>query len=207
MRGEAERIAGWLVTTRMTRLLALAAALLVLGSSSVSAQRRGRWREPRRPPPISIDALQQVTAACQSAFEGYDNEQACMATVHQSGTRFAVGPIVAACESAFDGDDNELACVALSVGAWQEPSAAIAACESAFDGDDNELRCVGTLAGSWLSASAVLACEGAFDGDDNEQRCLEMLVGTRYEPAELVRYCESSFDGDDNELACLAQYR
>lgn len=190
----------------MMRFLAVASLLLV-GVTTASAD-RGRSRRPQhRPPPVDLGALRVLTTACQNAFEGPTNEQACLATVSQSRARFDVQASITACENAFDGDANELACLAIAVHAWQEPSPAITACENAFEGDASELTCLRTVTSSWLTPAAVTACENGFDGDANEQACLDTLVGTRYEPFELVRYCEDAYDGDANELACLLQFR
>jgi hypothetical protein len=158
-------------------------------------------------PLVDFAALRQITSACQDAFEGQANEQACIATVTRGSQRFDASASIRACEDAYEGDANELACLAAAVDAWQDPVPVIRACEDAFEGDANELACTQTVAQSWLAVGAVPACEAAFDGDANEQSCLATLVGTRYDVAQLVSYCEDSYDGDANELWCLGQFR
>lgn len=175
--------------------------------ATTAAADHGWQRRPPRPRPLDLGHLRAVTAACQDAFEGAANEQACIATVTRGRTRFDIPTTIRACEAAFDGDANELACLGIAVRAWRDPAPLIAACEGAFDGDANELACTRTVTRSWLAPAAVTACESAFDGDANEQACLDALVGTRYEPSELVAFCEENQTGDADELACLGRYR
>ncbi|HTL37775.1 MAG TPA: hypothetical protein VL326_31805 [Kofleriaceae bacterium] len=198
----------------MTRTRSLISLLLVAAAFTPAAADRGRhgggrrWHSQPQPAPlVDFAALRQITSACQDAFEGQANEQACVATVTRGSQRFDASASIRACEDAYEGDANELACLAVAVDAWQDPVPVIRACEDAFEGDANELACTQTVAQSWLAVGAVPACEAAFDGDANEQSCLATLVGTRYDVAQLVSYCEDSYDGDANELWCLGQFR
>lgn len=202
-------MSGRVRTSMMRSLVSFALIAASLGSASADrGGRRHRWQpQPQPAPLINLDALRQITASCQDAFEGAANEQACVSTVTRGSQRFDASAAIRGCEDAFDGDVNELACLAIAVDAWQDPVPAIRACEDAFDGDANELTCTRTVAQSWLPVAAVPACEAAFDGDANEQTCLNTLVGTRYDVAQLVSYCEDSYDGDANELWCLGQFR
>jgi hypothetical protein len=184
----------------------LLASLGLLVATTALAD-RGHGRSRHRPRPIDLGHLQTITNACESAFDGDANEQACVQTVMSARGRFDAPSAITACESAFDGDANELACLGIAVHSWQAPAPLVTSCESAFDGDANELTCLRTMTQSWLTATAVTACESAFDGDANEQACLGALVGTRYDAAQLVSYCEQNNDGDANELACLGQFR
>jgi hypothetical protein len=190
----------------LVSLLLIAASLGSASADRGGRRHRGGW-QPQPAPLVDLNALRQLTASCQDAFEGAANEQACVATVTRGSQRFDASTAIRGCEDAYEGDANELACLAVAVDAWQDPVPAIRACEDAFEGDANELACTRTVAQSWLPVTAVSACEAAFDGDPNEQACLDALVGTRYDVAQLVSYCEDSYDGDANELWCLGQFR
>lgn len=186
----------------MTRFVVLP---ILLVSSVAAAWPRGGGNRPR-PEPVSMDRLRTLTAACESAMEGPDNEHRCLDTVAASRNP-TIEASIAACESAMEGDESELGCIQLAASSRFDINGAIGACESAMEGDPNELACVRTVSGFGLSLAAVNACEVAMEGDDNELRCLGAVAGSRYDAGELVRYCDDSESGDDAELACIARWR
>jgi hypothetical protein len=164
----------------MMRSLAVASVLL-LGvstfSTTASADRgRGRWGRPdHRPPPVDLGALRLVTTACQNAFEGPTNEQACIATVTRSHARLDVQASITACENAFEGDASELTCLRTMAHSWLAP-VAITACENGFEGDANEQSCLDALVGTRYEPSELVRyCEDAYEGDASELACLSQF--------------------------------
>ena len=97
----------------MNKLLASLSLLIVSSSLVVADHGYGRRHRPHRPAPIDLGRLQAVTNACENAFEGDANENACVQTVLGGRGRFDVTSAIASCESAFDGDANELACLGM----------------------------------------------------------------------------------------------
>ena len=95
----------------------LLASLGLLAATAALADRGHRRHRPR---PIDLGHLQVLTNACENAFDGDANEQACLATVMR--TRVDAPSAITACESAFDGDANELACLGIAVHSWQAPA-------------------------------------------------------------------------------------
>lgn len=159
------------VDSGMTRVLCL---LLLLASSTALAdgwhRGRGRWGRPPQHA-VSIDRLRQLTAACDNAMEGSDNERRCLDLVSRT-RRTDAEALISACEDAMEGDENELSCIAAMSSTWLAVPT-VRACEDAMEGDANELRCIAAVNGSrYEPTELVRYCEENETGDDAELACI-----------------------------------
>ena len=146
-----------------------------------------------------------VIQACGNAFDGQQNELACLQTVDG----FAFNPVntINTCELTMDGDANEMACLQTAVRSPVDRSQQLNACELAMDGDANELACFAKATTARFDPlQTIQACEVAFDGDANELACMEATFRYSFSPVPVIQSCEMSMDGDSAELACLARY-
>lgn len=146
-----------------------------------------------------------VIQACGNAFDGQQNELACLQTVDG----FAFNPVntINTCERTMDGDANEMACLQTAVRSSFDRSQQLNACELAMDGDANELACFAKATTARFDPMQTIhACEAAFDGDGNELACMEATFRFSFSPVPVIQSCEMSMDGDSAELACLARY-
>jgi hypothetical protein len=142
--------------------------------------RRGWHRRPVRGHWERVDGddfgrLGAMAQACEDAFVGDANEQACLQLARSA--RVDLTFAIPACERAFVGDASALSCLqVMASGSVQ--TGAIDACETAFIGDASALQCMSLTAGSRYDAGQLVSyCESSTWGDAAALQCLASFRG------------------------------
>jgi len=132
---------------------------------------------PAPPPeePERVPITPATIEACERAFTGSTNEQACL----RSAAEFVVPPkpAIEACDDHFTGDDAALECLAVVAKVPFAMAATMEACDDHFTGDANAMRCMLTAQGLGEGAPALIeACDDSSTGDENALTCLELAL-------------------------------